>query len=119
MSYRQWREEFIHIFTQEFPKARLDEALLLLRAATSEQRWNEIACSIDVGERETARLEKASDRRMERVQAICDKIGAKLVPNGDPRGDPFFILPPSGKTTDWGERGIGVPGRSLPARCFN
>lgn len=111
MAYQKWREEFLTDFAREFPKAGHRNALMLLREATAEQRWNEIDSSIDVGEKERARLERASERRMERVRIICERIGAGLQGNGDPRGCPFSIVAPDG-------REIAVPGRGLPARCF-
>lgn len=111
MAYQKWREEFIAEFIRAFPKASYSVALALLRAATSEQRWNEIDCSIDVGEKEHDRLEKVSERRMGRVKALADKIGAGLDTNGDPRGCPFALIAPDG-------RKVYCPGRGLPARCF-
>jgi hypothetical protein len=35
--------------------------------------------------------------------------GFGVVFNGDPRGHAVYITVPSGATTDWGQRGIGVP----------
>jgi len=46
------------------------------------------------------------------------RIGAKLIEGGDPRGFPFLIDCPSHRAYDFGGRGLGVPGRGLPARCF-
>lgn len=111
MSYRKWREEFLHQFGRAFPNASHRTALALLREASAEQRWNEISCSIDIGERETARQERRAEARTERVRALCARIGATLDENGDPRGCPFTL-----KTTDGQE--IPVPGRGLPASAF-
>ncbi len=118
MGYQKEREEFLVRFAREFPEAPITFAAALLRHASSAQRYNEIVTSIDVGQKELDRLERVSEKRRERVEAICQKIGAGVEFNGDPRGFPFFVKCPSGYANDWGRRGLGVPGRSLPARCF-
>lgn len=118
MGYQKDREQFIALFYREFPSARLSDCLALLREASAEQRFNEISSSIDVGDKELARLEKRSENRTARVRAICERIGGKLIENGDPRGYPYLIATPSGRTNDWGQRGIGIPGRGLPASAF-
>ena len=118
MTYQSERDEFLAAFGREFPNASRDVAAALLRAATGSQRYNEIASSIDVGARELARLEKREANRMLRVVGMLAMIGAKLIDGGDPRGFPFLIACPSGRTYDFGGRGLGVPGRGLPARCF-
>ena len=110
MSYQKERAFFLKQFAVEFPTAKYSDAIALLREGTGSQRYNEIACSVDVGERELARLEKRDDNRTKRVAAICKRIGAQLVENGDSRGFPFFLSCPSGRTYDWGQRGLGVPG---------
>mgnify|MGYP001567798377 FL=1 len=88
MSYKKNREVFFTMFAREFPSAMHSDALALLRAGTAEQRWNEVQCSIEIGEQETARQEMLSERRMMRVSQICARFGAVLVTNGDPRGYP-------------------------------
>jgi len=103
------------MFGREFPQASREDARALLRAATAEQRANEIECSVDVGETERERMEKASARRMARVRKIARKIGADLIENGDPRGFSFVLTCPSGRTYDWGGSGLGVPGRGFSA----
>jgi hypothetical protein len=65
----------------------MDAALALLRAATSEQRWNEISSSIEISERETKRYELASERRTARVRKLAESIGSKLIENGPARPD--------------------------------
>ncbi len=111
MGYQASRDYFLTSFTRMFPEAPHGTALALLRAATSEQRYNEIATSIDVGAVELARLEKRSDARRERIAVLCNEIGADLEENGDPRGCPFRIC-------FWTGIWLGVPGKGLPARCF-
>lgn len=118
MSYQKEREEFIVQFVRLFPKARHSDAEYLLRQASAEQRWNEIDCSIDVGEREHDRMEKASERRIERTRKFCSSIGARLITQGDPRGYPLQIKTANDPSDDEQTRGLGIPGRGLPARCF-
>lgn len=118
MSYQREREEFLSAFAREFPNASAEVARLMLRNASAEQRYNEITSSIEVSEREAARLDKASQRRTERMRKLCRSIGAELIENGDPRGYSYLIKCPSGKTTDWGNRGLGIPGRGLPPSAF-
>jgi len=118
MSYQRQREEFLVTFGAEFPRADHRAALALLREATGAQRYNEIVCSIDVGPAELARLERRDTARLFRVAEIARAIGAELIAGGDPRGYPFLLRCPSGRTYDFGGRGLGVPGRGLPARCF-
>jgi len=110
MSYQKWREEFIAEFSRAFPNAAYRYPLGFLREATAEQRWNEISCSIDVGEAETARQERRETARHKRVEAMAREIGATIEWQGDPRGCPFAVK--------LGDRLIYVPGRGLPARCF-
>ena len=112
MSYRKWREEFLVRFSRLVPQGTRADAEALLRAATGSQRYNEITCSIDVGEAELARLERREENRTKRVRDLCAKLGVKLDENGDPRGDPYCLLV--------GEREyrLSVPGNGLPARCF-
>lgn len=111
MGYQREREEFFSLFSREFPKASIYDARLLLRDASASQRYNEIVSSIDVGERELARLEKADAARDARVGARVRAIGGELETGGDPRGNPYAIKCPSGRI-------LSVPGRGLPAHCF-
>ena len=109
-SYQTWREEFIRDFARYVPKGTQSDALAFLRDASGEQRFAEIATSIDVGEKEMERLERASERRTERVKARCEALGIGLETCGDPRGSPYTLIVDGRK--------ISVPGRGLPARCF-
>lgn len=111
MGYQSDREGFVMEFAKHFPKVGQDFAKAFLREASGAQRYNEITTSIDVGQAERERLEKADERRTARLVKMAASIGAKLEEGGDPRGCPFSIITPSG-------REIRVPGRGLPARCF-
>ena len=112
MGYQKWREEFIALFAKHVPQGRHSDALAFLRDSSAEQRWNEVYSSIDIGERETERQEKKSERRVERVRARAAALGLELDANGDPRGEPFTLLVGPTKMS------LTVPGRGLPARCF-
>jgi len=112
MGYQKDRESFIAEFTKYFPNAGYSVALAFLRDASGAQRYNEITSSINVGEKELARLAAQDEKRRSRVTALAGKIGAQAVTfNGDPRGCPFSIITKEG-------REVRVPGRGLPARCF-
>lgn len=111
MSYQREREEFLSAFAREFPNASAEVARLMLRNASAEQRYNEITSSIEVSEREAARLDKASTLRGRRMRKLCFDIGATLVEHGDPRGNPYLITTPS-------KRELSIPGRGLPASAF-
>lgn len=111
MGYQNDREAFVAEFARHFPNASHWVATAFLRDASGAQRYNEITSSIDVGERELARLEKLDARRTVRIVNRAKKIGAKVEDGGDPRGCPFSLITPEG-------REIRVPGRGLPARCF-
>ena len=86
MGYQQDREAFINQFARVFPKAPFSVALTFLREASGSQRYNEIASSIDVGEKELNRLELADERRDLRVTMLAASIGATIETGGDPRG---------------------------------
>jgi len=111
MGYQQDREAFINQFARVFPKAPFSVALTFLREASGSQRYNEIASSIDVGEKELNRLELADERRDLRVTMLAASIGATIETGGDPRGCPYIL-----KNSEGAE--VRVPGRGLPARCF-
>jgi hypothetical protein len=111
MAYSKWRNEFLFQFARKFPNARMADAMTLLKAATSEQRYHEIDCSINVGEVELSRLEKASESRKVRVLELCERIGARLDHCHDPRGAAYTLIAPDGSS-------VAVPGKGLPARCF-
>lgn len=108
VSYSRWREQFF----QEAGRLGItwEDASRLLRAASTMQRVSEISCSIDVGERELARLEKRADAAEKRSRKIVESYGLKLTSQGDPRGCPMAVVSEG--------REYGIPGRGLPARCF-
>lgn len=111
MGYQRDREEFFDRFAREFPGASIQVARLLLRDASAAQRTSEVLCSIEMSERAQARLEKLDAARDVRVAGRVKAIGGVLEVGGDPRGNPYGIKCPSGYV-------LSVPGRGLPARCF-
>jgi hypothetical protein len=116
VGYQKDREEFIARFMSEFSdKPYADRAAAVrafLRDASAEQRWNEVSCSFDIGEKETARQEKRSDARNARAKERAVKFGAELDTQGDPRGWAYCLLIGPEK------RRLGIPGRGLPASAF-
>lgn len=110
MGYQQCREEFIGQYCKHVPNGRYADAIWFLRQASAEQRWNEVYCSFDIGEKETERQKKRSERRIERIQARAAALGLRVETQGDPRGNPFSLFA--------GDVRLSVPGRGLPARCF-
>jgi hypothetical protein len=71
----------------------------------------------DEGERHgtVPRIAVKEDRIARRLEKLCAAHGLKAVFGGDPRGYVFLVEVPSGKKTDWGQRGVGVPGRGFTA----
>ena len=67
MSYQNDRERFLQAFGRAFGNATTTDARMLLRWSSAEQRWNEVQCSIDIGEAQTAREEKLSENRIKRA----------------------------------------------------
>jgi len=112
MGYNKDREEFFGLFARLVPGGTNADALAFLRDASAEQRWNEISCSFDIGEKETARLEKRSDRRVIRVCERAKRLGLEVDSNGDPRGNPFCLLVGPNKVR------LSIPARGLPASAF-
>lgn len=115
MSHQKDREEFIRLFSQEFPKAGPDDAKTLLKLAHAEQVWNEIQCSVNIPDDDRAKRERDSANRSEEIRRILSPLGGKLIENGDPRGFPYLIACPSGLTNDWGRRGLGIPAEGMTA----
>lgn len=110
MSYETWRYDFLVIFKKEFPDADEGDAGKLIRLANKCQKWNEKVCSIPMGEVEQLKEEDRDGLRIIQAKLIIDRLGGVLKDNGDPRGFPFQIIPPSGKDYDFGG-GFGVPGK--------
>ena len=56
-------------------------------------------------------VEKKEKQIEARITAICKELGPGFEPvfGGDPRGWTIKIKVPSGRTTDWGHEGVGVP----------
>lgn len=124
---RLHREQFIHTMAQE--GIPLDVARKLMRYEATLHRWAEGQCNgdfpFDNGERkvtECPRCQILAHRSHMLKSGLCkecnyqDRIIALLAPynvtpvfNGDPRGPAILLKVPSGRTDDWGQRGICVP----------
>ena len=131
MSRQNDREQFLVHASQEGISLR--DARLLLRQAATLHRLAEAVCNGDW----PADNGGWPDKRIIRVCTECDTAWATasfrrgvcpdcraearvreilaaypgVTPefHGDPRGWVLLLRVPSGRTTDWGQRGIGVP----------
>lgn len=54
------------------------------------------------------RIAVQGERVQRRVQQLCKDAGLAPVFGGDPRGAVLLVTVPSGRTNDWGRRGIVV-----------
>lgn len=118
MSYNQDRDATIAALTE--CGASLATCRGILAAATTLQRISELTCSVEMSERETARLERREANAEERVHRLAATFGARADFNGDPRGYVVRLILPSGKYNTWGgaESGWGVAARGYPASRF-
>jgi hypothetical protein len=118
------REEFISIMSSE--GVPLDVSRSLLRAGATLHRLAEAQCNgdwpADNGERVTKPCDECENywapavlrkgnlcpdcRTTSRVKALCAKHGLEPVFGGDPRGAVLVIKVPSGRSNDWGQRGV-------------
>lgn len=90
----------------EAPSGQLADVLAeLCTIARQLQRSNENDCNYGLSPRQEKRAENLTRKAAE----LAKSIGCGIVANSDPRGYALFLTVPSGLTTDWGERGIGVP----------
>lgn len=65
-----------------------------LSASTTMQRTAEIECSVEMGDRESARVAKRGESAEKRLREIAAKYGATVEWSGDPRGCPSIVYPP-------------------------
>lgn len=86
----------------------IDLARAAMRHATSEQKWCEVECSVNVDDAERAKQEKKSERRLGRMLSIAVELGVELQASGDPRGAVYRLggvaVPADGYTADQIER---------------
>lgn len=79
-----------------------------MRLATSEQKWCEIECSVNVDDAECAKQERKSERRRETMREIALWLGVELEVSGDPRGAVYRLggvaVPADGYTAEQIER---------------
>ena len=102
--------EFAAILARELPDksaSRIAELVLqLTRAAKHLQRLNEFDCNVGLDEGQQKR--RASYEKKV-YWGACGNGLAGVTYNHDPRGGSMYLIVPSGKTHDWGQRGIYVP----------
>ena len=66
--------------------------------------------SFDAGAHGTIPRIAVKGYRVERaVEVLCKAHNLVPIFNGDPRGAAILLKVPSGRTNDWGQRGIAVP----------
>ncbi len=109
MAYAKWRDEtFAGLSRMGFT---YDAICRLLSAATTLHRLAEVSCSVEVSDRETARMERREASAEARVRSIVAEVpGATVEMQGDPRGCPFGVTV-NGRT-EW------VPGRPYPSAVY-
>ena len=131
MSYQNERDEFMAHMGQEGMPASVARRLLsksatLARLAVAQCNGDYPA---DNGERSTAECPECglnwapeaihkqgcvkcvARAHVLDIMARLDLPGFGVTFNSDPRGYAVLVKVPSGRTTDWGQRGIGVPTR--------
>jgi hypothetical protein len=135
MSKQRDRDEFINIMTQEGVPLHVSQALL--RAETTLHRIAELQCSSEAADRDRVmcpggdetclcrdygnydydadkhgtvpRICVKEAKMQARLLKLANQHGISLVFNGDPRGPAILVSVPSGRTNDWGRRGVVVP----------
>lgn len=123
MSQRE-REDFIALMAREGVK--VEHARYLMRCGSTLHRLSEAQCNgdwpCDNGQRKVEPCAECESlyvrsvllkgkrcpecRLTARVKAFCQPLGLEPVFGGDPRGAVLLIKVPSGKTNDWGQRGL-------------
>jgi hypothetical protein len=112
---RSDRAEFLRVMREEFPNE--PEGLVrtiataLMRRATRSQKYAELLCSVDMGEKGQARVEKQDEKNDDAIERLAAQLGMKCRIGGDPRGFVVSVFLPSGRSNSWGgkEHGWGVP----------
>lgn len=122
MSYQKERESFIARIVSESCNVggniRTATALArgILRDAATHNRIAEAECSIEMSEREAARVARQSEACERRIVARLAELGPGFSVaefSGDPRGATVKIRVPSGYGDSWGDRShYCVPVRS-------
>jgi hypothetical protein len=107
--YAKWRNEAeMGLFALGFRPGAIGR---LLSAATTLHRLSEVSCSVEVSDREQARMERREKSAEARVRSIVSEVpGASVDFQGDPRGCPFGVTV-NGRTEY-------VPGRPFPAAVY-
>jgi len=97
--------EFVLIMANEGARdiPRITAKLVLIAEALHRMYLIDCNWGLD-DERERERLEKEAEHKVKMFGP-----GFGVVFNADPRGAPLFVTLPSGKTYDWGQRGVVVP----------
>ena len=114
---KQERWEFVQRFlthtkeseTATTYRAREHAAALCMRHGATYARLQEIACSVQLDDREQRRHDKQEADIERRLTEVCKPYGVVPDFQGDPRGYTIKLIMPDGFSTDWGRVGLGVP----------
>lgn len=108
------RLNFAFYLAKRFQQASIGNALDLLKIADAEQKRNELLCSVEMSEEETARQEKRHLSRKAKATLIGEEMGADIYFQGDPRGCPVYVCTPGYATNAlYSSEGLPVPGRGF------
>lgn len=105
---REWRMRLHSDLSRLKPElsfyAVFDDAEAMRKLATRSHSFAEANCCREVSQREIT----ADSNRDKRMAELAAKYGCGLYVQGDPRGCPYYLLPP-GVTADNYNNGIAVP----------
>lgn len=105
MGYTRDRDEFVHLMTKE--GADLMTIQRIMRYATTVQAYAVWLCNRNTTDYEDQKCGMARDG----IERLCAQYNMTPKFSQDPRGACVKIKVPSGKTNDWGQKGICVPTR--------
>jgi ribosomal protein S2 len=80
----------------------------LHRYETTLHRIAEIWCSVELTEKQAARLEEKESRIEKKVQGIAELLRFKVHTQGDPRGGTIRFTLPSGRSNNWDQETWGI-----------
>jgi hypothetical protein len=89
---------------------------LICRHATTYARIQEAWTSVEMSERQTARVEQQESNIERRIIDLVDSLPEtdagkiKVRFGGDPRGATVLLVMPDGRFDTWGQDGLMVPG---------
>lgn len=110
MSYQYDRGIFVEVMRNE--GVPYGVSILVMRHANTIQRIAALECSVEMSEREAARVEKRAAACERRIAEILAPYNVTADFSGDPRGCCVKVRLPSGRANSWGGDGLYcVPSR--------